>query len=96
MIAINSLGGNSLITPGHVHVLGILRGARENREGGVPSEPTGNPQLDMKQQRQQERYMFSCIVEKFDEKLFNDVLDMEGNKYYVILYFLGMLRKTNF
>jgi hypothetical protein len=51
-----SLGGNGLITPGHVHVLGILRGARENQgKCGAPSEPTGNPHLDMKQQHQQER-----------------------------------------
>ena len=47
--------------PGHVHVLGILRGARENQgKCGAPSEPTGNPHLDMKQQRQQERYVNIC------------------------------------
>merc|ERR1712226_1053726 len=49
-------GGNNLITPGHVHVLGILRGARENQlKCGAPVEPTGNPHLDMQHQRQQER-----------------------------------------
>ena len=51
--------GNGLITPGHVHVLGILRGARENHtKCGAPAEPTGNPHLDMQQQRQQERYVY--------------------------------------
>ena len=49
------LGGNNLITPGHVHVLGILRGAREKQGKGVAAEPTGNPQLDLQHQRQQER-----------------------------------------
>lgn len=53
---LNFLAGvNNLITPGHVHVLGILRGARENRNSGAPAEPTGNPHLDMQQQRHQER-----------------------------------------
>ena len=51
------LGGNNLITPGHVHVLGILRGAREKQGKGVTAEPTGNPQLDLQHQRQQERFV---------------------------------------
>ena len=56
VIKLNFLAGvNNLITPGHVHVLGILRGARENRNSGAPAEPTGNPHLDMQQLRHQER-----------------------------------------
>lgn len=46
---------NNLITPGHVHVLGILRGARE-RQGrpsnqGILTESTGNPMRDLELQR---------------------------------------------
>ena len=53
---VTTLLGNGLITPGHVHVLGILRGARENHaKPGAPAEPTGNPHLDMQQQRKQDR-----------------------------------------
>jgi hypothetical protein len=45
---------NSLITPGHVHVLGILRGARERRGDAAPGihhESTGNPMRDRELQR---------------------------------------------
>lgn len=50
----------NLIMPGHVHVLGILRGARQERRG-VDSrdneediDPTGNPQLDLERQLERE------------------------------------------
>jgi hypothetical protein len=49
--------GNHLITPGHVHVLGILRGARERRGPGNPGsamhhpESTGNPMRDLELRR---------------------------------------------
>merc|ERR1711962_1910531 len=66
---LNNRRGNGLITPGHVHVLGILRGARESHaKPGVPAEPTGNPHLDMQQQRKQDRKDEYSNLMTFDER----------------------------
>lgn len=56
--------GHHLITPGHVHVLGILRGARERRGHGNSSpgmvhESTGNPMRDRELQRLADSRRFS-------------------------------------
>merc|ERR1719295_1663191 len=62
-------GPNSLIMPGHVQTLGILRGARtagggggEGRkqpvDGGGKIVPTGNPALDAERQREQDLQRF--------------------------------------
>ncbi len=43
-----------LMTPGHVHALGILRGARERRQQRQQQpQSTGNPQLDLEMERRE-------------------------------------------
>jgi len=77
-------GGNNLITPGHVHVLGILRGARENQvKCGAPVEPTGNPHLDMQQQRQQERIASGEIVLSNKEDEFSGLMTPRERQWIV-------------